>query len=78
MEAQFDLFEMRAGACPRWISRAADLQSARKRLEDLAQAKMGVEYFVRDFCSGSVVAFAVRAGERELDSTKHRTPLSAA
>ena len=66
MDGQFDLFEMKGGAFPRWVGAAASLQQAISTLENLAQAKKGVEYFVRDFCSGSVVAFASHPDRREV------------
>jgi hypothetical protein len=58
METQYDLFEMIPGTFPRWVGAAATLEHARIRLRDLSQARTGGEYFVRDFYSGSVVAFA--------------------
>ena len=64
MDGQFDLFEMRTGAFPQWVDAAADLEQAMNRLENLAQAKLGVEYFVRDFCSVSVVAFSSSPASR--------------
>jgi hypothetical protein len=57
MDGQFDLFEISGSAFPQWVGAAADLEQAIRRLENLAQAKTGTEYFVRDFCSGSVVGF---------------------
>lgn len=66
MDGQFDLFEMKGGALPQWVGAAADLEQAIRRLENLAQARVGVEYFVRDFCSGSVVAFAGRPDGRQV------------
>jgi len=58
MDGQFDLFEVRTGTFPQWVGAAASLQQAMRRLENLAQAEVGAEFFIRDFCSGSVVAFA--------------------
>ncbi len=58
MDGQFDLFEVRWGAFPQWVGAAASLQQAKRRLENLVRDEVGVEFFVRDFCSGSVVAFA--------------------
>lgn len=72
MDGQFDLFEMRTGAFPRWVDAVADLEQAMNRLENLAQARLGVEYFVRDFCSGSVVAFARRPSNRKVGRTTQR------
>jgi hypothetical protein len=66
MDGQFDLFEMKGGALPQWVGAAADLGQAMRRLENLAQAKTGTEYFVRDFCSGSVVAFAGHSDRRRI------------
>jgi len=62
METQYDLFEMRPDTFPRWVGAAATLEHARIRLRDLSLAETTAEYFVRDFYSGSVVAFAGRAG----------------
>ncbi|HEV2379061.1 MAG TPA: hypothetical protein VG206_04620 [Terriglobia bacterium] len=56
METQYDLFEMKADGFPQWVGAAASLEHARIRLWDLAQSSIGSDYFVRDFCSGSVVA----------------------
>jgi hypothetical protein len=61
MEAQYDLFEMKPDGYPKWVGAAASLEHARTRLQDLAQSSMGSDYFVRDFCSGSVVAVSGRA-----------------
>jgi hypothetical protein len=58
MEAQYDLFEMKAEGYPQWVGAAASLEHARIRLHDLAQSSMGSNYFARDFYSGSVVAVA--------------------
>jgi hypothetical protein len=58
MNTQYDLFEVVPNQFPRWIGAAANLAHAKERLKDLAQSSSGGEYFVRDFCSGSVVAHA--------------------
>lgn len=58
MNTQYDLFEVVPNQFPRWIGGAANLAHAKERLNDLAQSSSGGEYFVRDFCSGSVVAHA--------------------
>jgi len=60
MEAQYDLFEMKPDGYPQWVGAAASLEHARMRLRDLAKSTDHSDYFVRDFCSGSVVAFANR------------------
>jgi len=76
METQYDLFEMMPGAFPRWIGAAATLEHARIRLRDLSQDQTGSEYFVRDFYSGSVVAYAGRSLARP--TTRRRKLAGAA
>jgi len=58
---QYDLYEIIPGGHPRWIGAAANLDHARTRLKDLAAASAGIDYFVREFRSGIVVAVASRA-----------------
>jgi hypothetical protein len=58
MERQYDLFERQPHGPSRWIDAADDLRQARKKLEHLVRTSTGAEYFVRDFCSGTVVAVA--------------------
>jgi len=58
---QYDLFEIIPGGCPRWMGAAATLEHARMRLRELAAASAGIDYFVREFRSGIVVAVASRA-----------------
>jgi hypothetical protein len=60
MEVQYDLFEMKPDGYPQWVGAAASLEHARIRLRDLAKSGRNSNYFVRDFYSGSVVAFANR------------------
>jgi hypothetical protein len=55
---QYDLFEIIPGGSPRWIGAAATLEHARMRLRELATAAAGIDYFVREFRSGVVVAVA--------------------
>ncbi len=57
---QYDLYEIVPGGRPRWIGAAANLEHARARLRDLAAASTGIDYFVREFRSGVVVAVASR------------------
>lgn len=57
---QYDVFEIIPGGCPRWIGAAATLEHARMRLRELAAASTGIDYFVREFRSGVVVAVALR------------------
>jgi hypothetical protein len=56
VEAQYDLFEIMPDGDARWIGAAVNLEHARKRLQELAQDAAGAKYFVREFCSGTVVA----------------------
>ena len=58
---QYDLLEIIPGGSPRWIGAAATLEHARVRLRELAAASAGIDYFVREFRSGVVVAVASRA-----------------
>lgn len=57
---QYDLYEIIPGGRPRWVGAAANLDHARTRLKDLAAASAGIDYFVREFRSGVVVAVASR------------------
>ena len=54
---RYDLFELPPNDFPRWISSAVDLNEAKRQLEMLPEPKPGGEYLVRDFLSGSVVAY---------------------
>jgi hypothetical protein len=56
MEAQYDLFLIKPDGDARWIGAAVNLEHAKKRLQELAQDAAGVRCFVREFCSGTVVA----------------------
>jgi hypothetical protein len=56
MERQYDLFERQPNGPSRWIDAADDLRQAKRKLERLVGTSTGSEYFVRDFCSGTVVA----------------------
>ena len=57
MDPRYDLFELPRNGFPRWISSAADLKEAKRQLEALPDPELGGEYLVRDFYSGSVVAY---------------------
>lgn len=61
MERQYDLFERQPDGPSRWIDAADDLRQARKKLEHLVRTSTGAEYFVRDFCSGTVVAVSAHS-----------------
>lgn len=69
MQTQYDLFEMKPDGFPQWVGAAASLEHARIRLQDLAQSSIGSDYFVRDFCSGSVVAVSGRPPEAALSQS---------
>jgi hypothetical protein len=57
MDPRYDLFELPSNSFPRWISSAADLTEAKRQLQALPDPEVGGEYLVRDFYSGSVVAY---------------------
>jgi hypothetical protein len=54
---RYDLFELPPNGFPQWISSAADLTEAKRQLEVLPDPELGGEYLVRDFYTGSVVAY---------------------
>jgi len=58
MERQYDLFQRQDDDFPQWIGAADTADEAKKQLEGLAQGSRGVGFFARDFCSGTVIAFA--------------------
>lgn len=57
---QYDLYEIIPGGHPRWIGAAANLEHARRRLKDLSAASAGIDFFVREFRTGVVMAVASR------------------
>lgn len=57
MDPRYDLFELPHNGFPRWISSASDLKDAKQQLEALPDPGADGEYLVRDFYSGSVVAY---------------------
>ena len=59
MDSRYDLFELAPGRFPEWIGSAHDLAEAKKKMEDLPQLAIGGQYLIRDFCSGSVVAYTL-------------------
>jgi hypothetical protein len=59
MNARYDLFELPPGGFPQWISSAVDLPEAKQKLNDLPEPAPGGQYLVRDFLSGSVVAYTI-------------------
>jgi len=54
---RYDLFELPPNGFPRWICSAADLKEATRQLGALPEPEVGGEYLIRDFYSGSVVAY---------------------
>jgi hypothetical protein len=60
MEERYDLFEFPPDAFPKWIGSASNLSEARKKMEKLPPPPPGGEYLVRDFYSGTVVAYTLR------------------
>ena len=59
MNARYDLFELPPGGFPQWISSAADLPEAKRKMNELPDPAPGGQYLVRDFLSGTVVAYTV-------------------
>ncbi|HEY6290013.1 MAG TPA: hypothetical protein VI455_00400 [Terriglobia bacterium] len=59
MEARYDLFELPPGGFPQWIDSAVGLPEAKNKMEGLPQPAPGGQYLVRDFYSGTVVAYTV-------------------
>ena len=59
MNTRYDLFELPPGGFPQWISSAADLPEAKKKMGDLPEPQPGGQYLVRDFFSGAVVAYTI-------------------
>jgi len=57
MESRYDLFELPPGRFPQWIDSAIDLSEAKKKMHGLPQPQVGGQYLVRDFYSGTVVAY---------------------
>jgi len=60
MEERYDLFEFPPDAFPKWIASARSLSEAREKMEQLPPPPPGGEYLVRDFYSGTVVAYTLR------------------
>ena len=54
---RYDLFELPPNGFPRWVSSAPDLKEAKRQLQALPDPEKGGEYLVRDFYSGTVVAY---------------------
>jgi hypothetical protein len=77
IERQYDLFEIIPGGRPRWIGAAAGLEHARRRVKDLAYAAPGIDYFVVEFRSRTVVAVASRSRISGRPATEPRRALQA-
>ena len=65
MDARFDLFELPPRGFPQWISSAADLPEAKKKMSELPNPGQGGQYLVRDFYSGTVVAYTIASAPAE-------------
>jgi hypothetical protein len=59
MEARYDLFELPPNGFPEWIGSAIDLPEAKGKMNDLPKPAPGGQYLVRDFYSGTVVAYTI-------------------
>ena len=57
MEKRYDLFESPPAAFPEWIDSASDLSEATQKMQDLPKPGSDGQYLVRDFYSGTVVAY---------------------
>jgi len=57
MKARYDLFELPPRGFAQWIGSAIDLPEANKKMYDLPQPEAGGQYLVRDFYSGTIVAY---------------------
>jgi hypothetical protein len=57
MEKRYDLFELPPAGFPEWIDSAGDLSEATQKMQDLPKPAAGGQYLVRDFYSGTVVAY---------------------
>lgn len=57
MEKRYDLFELPPDGFPRWVASATTLPEAKKKMAELPKPPDGGGYFVRDFVSGTVVAY---------------------
>jgi len=59
MDARYDLFELSPGRFPEWIGSAVDFSEATTKMESLPQLPPGGQYLIRDFYSGTVVAYTL-------------------
>ncbi|HEV2380813.1 MAG TPA: hypothetical protein VG206_13600 [Terriglobia bacterium] len=57
MEKRYDLFELPPAGFPEWIDSAGDLSEVTQKMHDPPKPAAGRQYFVRDFYSGTVVAY---------------------
>jgi hypothetical protein len=79
MEKRYDLFELPSAGFPEWIDSAGDLFEATEKLRDLPKPAAGGQYLVRDFYSGTVVAYRDQRGleifPRELQANNASDPV---
>ena len=59
MENRYDLFELPVAGFPRWLDSANDLDEATEKMKALQPSEPGSQYLVRDFYSGTVVAYTL-------------------
>lgn len=57
MDARYDLFELSPGGFPEWIGSAVDFPEAKVIMDGLPQPPPGGQYLIRDFYSGTIVAY---------------------
>jgi hypothetical protein len=64
MEKRYDLFELPPAGFPEWIDSASEFSEATQKMQDLPKPAAGGQYLVRDFYSGTVVAYReLQAGD---------------
>ena len=59
MEPRYDLFELSPGRFPEWIGSATDFPEAKSKMDSLPLPAPGGQYLIRDFYSGTIVAYTV-------------------
>jgi hypothetical protein len=53
---RFGLFEWRSDGFPHWVDAVADIQQAKKKIQDWAVESPDSEYFAQDFIANAIVA----------------------
>jgi hypothetical protein len=59
MDKRYDLFELPIRGFPQWLDSASNLDEATDKMRALPPIEPGAQYLVRDFYSGSVVAYTL-------------------